>query len=400
MNLVINIIHYGLAMVLGGLLGYQVMLSLLALTVKEVRDFHTHKKRKFAILIPAHNEEKIITKTLYSLFGLVYPKKLYDLIVIADNCTDQTAKLARNLGAKVMERHNPDERGKGFALRWAFDQLLAGEEHYDGIIVFDSDSLVSGNYLDVMNYYLEKGARVIQSSDLVIPQPEAWSSEATRIGFLLYNYVKPMGRKALGLGVGLRGNGMCFTPEVLREVPWEAWSLTEDLEYGLNLLLQNVHTEFAPEAYVWAQMPKVPKNAETQRTRWEMGRYPIIKKYSPRLFTAFIKRGAIKYLDALIELITPPLVNTLLVVMIILLLTVAGWLVGWFSIGLIWIWSGITLLGGLHLLLGLIVVGADHHLLKSLIYIPRYAFWKMALYVRKWANQDNKNWVRTTREPR
>jgi cellulose synthase/poly-beta-1,6-N-acetylglucosamine synthase-like glycosyltransferase len=400
MNLVINIIHYGLAMVLGGLLGYQVILSLLALTVKEVRDFHTHKKRKFAILIPAHNEEKIITKTLYSLFGLVYPKKLYDLIVIADNCTDQTAKLARNLGAKVMERHNPDERGKGFALRWAFDQLLKEEEHYDAIVVFDSDSLVSGNYLDVMNYYLEKGARVIQSSDLVIPQPEAWSSEATRIGFLLYNYVKPLGRKALGLGVGLRGNGMCFTPEVLREVPWEAWSLTEDLEYGLNLLLQNVHTEFAPEAYVWAQMPKVPKNAETQRTRWEMGRYPIIKKYSPRLFTAFIKRGAIKYLDALIELITPPLVNTLLVVMIILLLTVAGWLVGWFSIGLIWIWSGITLLGGLHLLLGLIVVGADHHLLKSLIYIPRYAFWKMALYVRKWANQDNKNWVRTTREHR
>lgn len=393
-----EIIQYALIAAGGSLIGYQFILSVFAFKTKELENFETERQRKFAVFIPAHNEEEVIAKTLYSLFGLIYPVNLYDIIVVADNCTDKTAKIASNLGVRVLERSNEKERGKGYALRWAFDKVLNGDKKYDACVVLDADSLISGNFLEVMNYYLENGSEVIQSSDLVIPQPGAWSSESTRIGFLLYNYVKPMGRKALGLDMGLRGNGMCFSADVLKRHPWQAWSLTEDLEYGLFLMLKGIKIEFAPEANIWAQMPVNAKNAESQRTRWEMGRYPLIEKYSPQLLKAFFTKGSFKYLDTLLELITPPLVNLLLFVVFMFLLNGSLWLLGLETFTFTWIWLLITLTGGLYLLLGLIASGADKQLYKSILYIPVYVFWKVKVYVTALWKGRNKQWIRTTRE--
>lgn len=396
--IILEIVQYFFAAVIGVLLGYQMILSFSALKGKKIKDFSTNRQRKFAIVIPAYNEEKVIAKTLYSLFALVYPKNLFDLIVVADNCTDNTAKIANSLGATVLERTNSEKRGKGYALRWAFDQILQWDEEYDAFIVFDADSLVSGNYLEVMNYYISKGSKVIQSSDLVLPQPGAWSSEVTRIGFLLYNYVKPIGRKVLGYDMGLRGNGMCFTAEVLKEVPWQAWSLTEDVEYGLILLLENIRIDFAPEADVWAEMPGKSKNAESQRKRWEMGRYPIVQKYAPKLLIAAIRRKSSKYIDTLIDLITPPLVNLLLFVLVMCGLNIIFWLFGWSTINFLLIWIGVALFGALHLFVGLYAVGADKEVYKSIMYIPIYAFWKLKVYTKAFTGGIEHHWVKTKRE--
>lgn len=396
--IIYEIIQYTLIALGGGLLGYQMLLSLLALKGKEIEDFQTDRKRKFVVVIPAHNEEKDIAKTLYSLFSLVYPKNLFNLVVVADNCTDQTARIARKLGAKVLERTHKEKRGKGYALRWAFDQILDWDENYEGIIVLDSDSLISGNYLEVMNYYIENGSKVIQSSDLVLPQPGAWSSESIRIGFLLYNYVKPVGRKVLGLEMGLRGNGMCFTPEILRAYPWKAWSLTEDVEYGLSLILKGVHIDFAPEANVWAQMPVKAKNAESQRERWEMGRYPIIKKYAPQLMKGFFSRRVFKNVDAFIDLVTPPLVNLLLFVIIMIVLNLTLALAGVISFTFTWIWIGIAVMGLLHLFIGMFAAGADWQMYKSIFYIPAYVLWKIKVYFTRWMKGNERQWIRTTRD--
>lgn len=394
---IIAVVQYILASVMGVLLGYQMVLSFIALGGKKIRDFSSKKERKFAIVIPAHNEEKVLAKTLYSLFALVYPKNLYEIFVVADNCSDSTAKIAKNIGATVLERENEEKKGKGFALRWAFDEIL-DDETFDALIVFDSDSLVSGNYLEVMNYYMEKGSKVIQSSDLVLPKDDSWSSESTRIGFLLYNYVKPMGRKVLGFDMGLRGNGMCFRREVLQEVPWKAWSLTEDVEYGLTLLLKGIDIDFAPEADVWAEMPSKSENAESQRKRWEIGRYPIIRKYAPQLFKAAFRRGKLKYLDTLIDLVTPPLVNTLLIVVALCAINVILWLLGWVGQQFVWVWAGIALSGILHLLVGLYAAGADKKIYKSVLYIPVYVFWKLKVYLKAATIEREKQWVRTKRE--
>lgn len=396
--IVIHILQWVLLIVFGCMLGYQLILTLFAFKTKDVEDFSTTKIRRFAVVVPAYNEEKVILKTLYSLFGLIYPKNLYDLIVIADNCTDNTAKVARNLGATVLERTNPDQRGKGYALRWGFDQIINSRKEYDAIVVFDSDSLASGNFLDVMNYYLEEGKEVIQSSDLVIPQPGIWSSEAIRIGFLLTNYVKPRGRKALGLPMGLRGNGMCFSIDLLKKYPWEAWSLTEDLEYGLQLLIKGVNIHFAPEAYVWAQMPVNAKNAESQRRRWEIGRHEVIRKYSLVFLKEAIRRRSLKFFDASVDLLMPPFVNMFLVVLIMIgvniLLTYFNIIEGRYLI----MWSSLAIVGLLQLFIGLFIAKADKTLYKSLFYIPVYILWKIKVYVKAFFIGRDGTWIRTTRD--
>lgn len=394
----IDILQYSLFTLIGFLLGYQVFLGLLAFRARRVTNLEAETRRKFAIIVPAHNEEKMISKTIYSLFGLVYPKKLYDLIVVADNCSDKTARIARNLGATVMERRDEKKRGKGYALRWAMDQLLTSDNDYDALIVVDSDSLVSGNYLEVMNHYLESGSEVIQSSDLVLPRPDTWSIETTRIGFLLYNHVKPLGRKVLGFNMGLRGNGMCFSTDLVRRIPWQSWALTEDLEYGLILMLQGVKIDFAPEAHVWAQMPVNASNAESQRTRWEFGRFEMVRKYA----TGFLKKAweqkSIKYLDVLIDLITPPFVNVMLLVTLFTGLNLLLWSLGLLPVHFALMWAGLAVLGGIHLFTGLYVSGADKDLYKSLLYIPMYVFWKVKVYLKVFISGREMTWIRTTRD--
>ena len=380
------------------LLGYQFLLGLLALYAKINTSFETEKNRKFAIVVPAHNEEKIITKTIYSLSGLIYSKKNYEVFVIADNCSDNTAKVARSLGVTVLERTNKQKTGKGHALRWAFDKILAKEEGFDAIIVVDADSLISGNYLEVMNYYLENGSRVIQSSDLVLPDPGNWSVEATRIGFLLYNFVKPLGRKVLKLNMGLRGNGMCFNTNVLRETPWKAWSLIEDVEYGLILLLNGEKIDFAPEATVLAQMPVKAENAESQRSRWEIGRFGIMKTYTAKFLVKAIKKRSASYFDVFLDLITPPFVNIMLITTAILSLAILLWILNLLPALHILIWGILLIIGIAYFFLGLYVSGADKNLYKSLLRMPYYIFWKMKLYLNVFRKGKTKEWVRTERD--
>lgn len=384
--------------VFGGFILYVFFLSLLALLSKARTEFKTDRHRKFAIVIPAHNEQLMISQTLYSLFSMIYPKNRYQVFVIADNCTDDTANIAEKIGATVLKRTHKTDRGKGHALRWAFAQIIDRNE-FDGIVVFDADSYVSGNFLTVMNYYMEQGAKVIQSSDLVQPQPNVWSSEMTRIGFTLYNLVRPLGRDYLNLSMGLRGNGMCFKSELLKEVPWEAYSLTEDIEYGILLLLKGYHIKFAPEAKVIAKMPEQSKNAESQRKRWEIGRYPIISRYSLPLLTSFLKTGKLSYLDTFIDLVMPPLVNLLLAIGMFFIVNLMLALIGFESfLYFALAWGIVLVLAISHLFIGFKAAKVDRHLYRALTHVPQYALWKLKLYIKAFMMGKEEKWVRTTRE--
>ncbi len=380
------------------LLIYQLFLSVLALFAHKRSSFETDKQRKFAFIVPAHNEEKVIAQTLYSLSGLIYPKKLFDVYVVADNCTDETAVIARSIGVNVLERIHETKKGKGYALRWAFDWILTHRDDYDALIVVDADSLVSGNYLEVMNYYLEQGSEVVQSSDLVLPQPGNWSIEATRIGFLLFNYVKPLGRKLLNLNMGLRGNGMCFSTGILKEVPWEAWSLTEDVEYGLVLMLKGKKIEFAPEATVWARMPVKASNAESQRSRWEIGRLQIIRAYMSKFLIETFKKRSLVYFDVFIDLITPPFVNVMFVIMTIFSSVMLFYFLGFLPILQLLLWGTLGAAGLLYVFLGLYVGGAERSLYKSLLRLPVYIMWKVKVYVKALGKGKEVDWIRTKRD--
>ncbi|MBI3110170.1 MAG: glycosyltransferase family 2 protein [Ignavibacteriales bacterium] len=384
----------------GFFLAYMMALSILALFGGEKKDLTARRSRVFAVVVPAHNEELVIARTLRSLSAMEYDKRLFDVVVVADNCTDETADLARSAGAAVLERHDPDHRGKGYALRWCFDRILAPGSRYDAVVVVDADTEISENFLQAINRYLEDGAKVIQAADVVLPQPGAWSPEVTRIALLLFNYVRPLGRRVIGCSAGLRGNGMCFLSEVLRKNPWDAYSLTEDLEYGLKLLLRGVHVTFAPEAMVYARMPEEAKNAESQRARWEGGRIPVVRAYAGQLLRTAVRKGSLVYLEALVDLIMPAFVNVLVISLGLLFVTT-----GLAAAGLegadrfIVPWLCVVSMGVAYVLLGLGAARVERSAYKALFHLPRYAFWKFVLYLKLSVRGRPDQWVRTTREP-
>jgi 1,2-diacylglycerol 3-beta-glucosyltransferase len=385
--------------VFGFMLLYLALLSILAVAARKRFTIKFSRYRRMAFVVPAHDEELAIEKTLRSLFGVDYPRQYFDVIVVADNCTDRTAEIARTAGAIVYERRDASLRGKGYALRWCFDHLLSGRLLYEAVVVVDADSVVSSNFLGVMNFYLENGAKAIQCSDMVDVERGSWSAEITHVGFTLYNYVRPLGRRMIGCSAGLRGNGMCLAVETLRSVRWQACSLTEDLEYGLTLLLNGISVVFAPEASVRAMMPRNAENAQTQRTRWEMGRFPLIRKYAARLLGAAIKQRSLGAFDAFVDLTIPPLVNLVAFATLLFLLSLLLWGLGFEETArFAWFWLALIAMAAVHVFVGLYAAHADVRTYRAILYVPRYAFWKLVLYARTLQYGEKKGWVRTPRE--
>lgn len=389
-----------LAAIFGFFLLYLAMLSVLALVARKRSTMRSSRYRKMAVIVPAHNEESGIERTVRSLLAVEFPRGSFDVIVIADNCTDRTVEVARRFGATVYERQNPKLRGKGYALNWGFSRLLTERAGYEAMIVVDADSVVSTNLLSVMNLYLERGAQAVQCSDMVEPVASSWSSEVTQIGFTLYNYTRPLGRRVIGCSAGLRGNGMCFAASTLRSVPWEASSLAEDLEYGLELLLHGVTVAFAPEAAVYSPMPQSASYAESQRARWEVGRLPLIRKYAGKLLRATFRHFSFRPFDAFVDLLTPPLVNLLIGVVLMLVLNLLFGTLGFADASrFAWMWLILIGLAVFHVIVGLVAARANRLTYKALFYIPRYALWKVLLYAKLLRHGQTRVWVRTTRDP-
>jgi len=383
----------------GFLFLYLATLSLLAVLRGERKSFPSKRQRKFAVIVPAHNEEKTIGATLKNLRTLEYPEELFSIIVIADNCTDATASVTRDAGASVLVRTEPERHGKGYALRWCFDQLTQRRLEFDAVIVVDADSVVSANFLTVMNYYVESGAKAIQSSDLAAPSLGDWSSEMIRTSFLLHNFVRPLGRSLLKFSAGLKGNGMCFPLQTLIDVPWSSFSTNEDLEYGMELLLRGHRVVFAPEAKVFATMPLVSSNARTQRTRWERGRLPVIRKYARALVAAAVQRRSPVLFDAFLELITPSLVNLGAGTFLMTVLTVTLAASGIEQLRLFaFLWIMVIGIAVMHVTVGFLAAGTDISSLLSLRHVPKYFIWKISIYAGWMRAGPTHEWVRTARE--
>lgn len=382
---------------LGILILHLFVITLLAFGAKVPRPITGPRKRRFAVVVPAHNEEKVLGRTLASMDAIEYPREFYDVVVVADNCSDATVQVASRSGAIVLERVDPALRGKGHALRWCFDRLLAAGKQYDAFVVVDADSVVSQNILSVFDHYLSQGKKALQASDLIAPQPGVWNIEAVRLAFFLHNYVRPLGRSVFRGHVGAMGNGMCFVREAFDTVPWNAYSQGEDLEYGLNLLLKGITMEFAPEALVLASMPSNPKHAESQRSRWEMSRFPLIRRFVLPLLRAAWSQRSLKMLDALMELITPAYVNLVALVTAGLIVNTSLAVAGVVSEVYALLWGALTLLALLHLVLGLLIA-RDRSLTNTVLYVPKYAFWKILLYLKLLRRGHSGEWIRTSRE--
>ena len=349
----------------------------------------------FAILIPAHNEVAILGTLLESLVDLAYAKDHYAVYVVADNCTDATAELARATGwVHVYERFDQDKRGKGYALNWLLQKLEEDELIYDAYVFLDADSVVEPTFLQVMNIELARGAEALQACYTVLNATESSSTALRWIAITLMNYVRPLGRSGLGASSTLTGNGMCFSRSLLLRHPWQVFSLTEDYQYYLTLVQHGEQIRYVPEAVVRAQMPTTFAQMRTQDIRWESaeGGQPAWRT-ALKLLGAGLRYRDLRRIEAIAELLTPPLS---LQVSWCLLTLIASLLV-WFPLGLL---LGLMLISGLifHVSSAIYLLRPPRSVYLALLYAPGFIVWKMWVFlVLRRSKKHTSTWVRTSR---
>lgn len=262
-------------------------------------------QKKFAVLIAAHNEEIVIGNVIDSLNCLDYPRNMYDIFVIADNCTDRTAKFARLHGAYVYERINDKQRGKGYALEWMFENLFKFEKKYDAISVFDADNLVDKNFLKEMNAKLCQGCKVVQGYLDSKNPVDSWITASYSIAFWTSNRMFQLAKNNLGLSNQIGGTGFCVDTDILQEIGWGATCLTEDLEFTCKLILNNQKVDWAHDAIVYDEKPLTLKQSWKQRKRWQQGFTDVSSRFFFKLLWKGIKEFDIVALDCAFYTITP-----------------------------------------------------------------------------------------------
>lgn len=260
------------------------------------------------VLIPAHDEQELIARCLFSLTEQTYPAARLEVVVVADNSTDGTADIATAFDARVLVRHDTDHVGKGHALRWAIDRLLSDGSDFDAVVIVDADSVCDRRMIEALVEEMTDGAPAVQAEYLALDEPGQSTGATLRsLGFLLFHRVRFRGRAALGLPCHLVGNGMLFTRRLLQERPWSAFTGAEDLEYSVDLRLAGVGVRFAGAAGVKAPLAGTTDAADTQRARWEGGRWHVVRTRLPLLGRSFVFRRRLDLLDELVELAVPPL---------------------------------------------------------------------------------------------
>lgn len=262
--------------------------------------------KRFAIFIPAHNEETVIENIVDNLKHMNYPKDSYDLYVIADNCTDNTAVIARAAGANVFERSDDKKRGKGHALQWAFEKVLYEEDcEYDAAVVFDADNLVSKNFLKEMNNKLMEGHKVIQGYIDSKNPYDSWITTSYSIAFWSSNRLFQCARSFLGMSCEIGGTGFCMDVEVLKQIGWHATCLVEDLEFTMKLMLNNIKVGWAHEAIVYDEKPLTLAQSWRQRRRWMQGFADVCSRYFFKLLSKGVKERNIALIDCAVYTLQP-----------------------------------------------------------------------------------------------
>ena len=258
------------------------------------------------VLIPAHDEAGSIARCVRALRAQTYDVHRFDVVVVADNCTDDTAQRAEAAGARVLVRHEPAVRGKGQALRWALDRLLAEPQAPEAVVIIDADSEAAPEFLAALAAHLDPEVDAVQGESLLVPDGSP-ASLLRSAAFLLVNRTRPKGRAVIGAASHLAGNGMLIRSQVLRDAPWDAFTSAEDLEYAVTLRMRGISPRFAGGAIVYSPTAPNPTAAAQQQLRWEGGKAHLARTWIPRLLRAAMRERRLGLLELALELAVPPL---------------------------------------------------------------------------------------------
>ena len=393
MTTVANLILFVLALPAVAISLYLLLFTLLSSRLATPHRSSSRRLR-FDIIVPAHNEEAAISGVVAGLLKLDWPANGFRVVVVADNCTDSTAALARAAGAYVLERHDTTLRGKGHALDFAFQASQAKGWAY-AVVVVDADTAVSANLLEAFASRIEGGAKVIQAHYRVLNAQASWRTRLLAIALASFHQVRSRARERLQLSCGIRGNGWCITRRLLRQVPYLAFSLTEDIEYGIDLGLAGYRVHYADEAFVAATMVSGEQAARSQRQRWEGGRLQLVRSRSLALLKAGMGPDGRVCLDLALDLLVLPL--SYVAANVAALIVFAGVARLWQPSLQMWWWvglgCGVSL--ALYVLRGWQLSGVGVRGLVDLLRAPAFVLWKVLLMARA---RGSAEWVRTRRE--
>jgi cellulose synthase/poly-beta-1,6-N-acetylglucosamine synthase-like glycosyltransferase len=344
--------------------------------------------RKLAVVIPAHDEALNIAASLHSLSRCELPPTLDLLatIVIADNCSDDTAKVARQAGAHVLERVDETLRGKGFALQYGFDRLQA--EGFDAFLVIDADTVAEPNLLVEVIALLESGADGVQTRYGVLNPEASIRTRLMNTALMAMNVLRPRGRDRLGLSAGILGNGFALTSATIAAVPYDAHSVVEDLEYSLRIVRSGRCIAFADGTTVRGMMPAAGRGVETQRVRWEGGRLRMILQNVPKLINEILGGR-----PALIE----PLLDLLLLPLAFHTVLLTGAAAIPFAPARVYALIAFAVLG-FHVCAAILIGGGNWRDFAALLAAPAYALWKLKIASKIFkAASFETPWIRTER---
>jgi len=348
---------------------------------------------EIAILIAAHNEEFGIEATLNTILPQVNFK--HQVIVIADNCTDATASIARQLGTTVLERQDLNHQGKGYALDYGLSFLA--EDPPDVVVMIDADCHIeSGSIAKIAQQAMVK-QRPVQSMYLMeTPQNPTPKDSISAFAFLVKNWVRPQGLARLGFPCLLTGTGMAFPWSVICQVSLASSNLVEDMQLGIDLALSGASPLFCEDAKTLGILPIQETAAKTQRTRWEHGHLNTLLTQVPPLIVASIRQQRLDLLAIALDLCVPPLALLVLLWTAALMASVG---MAIFNISVFPFYclafEGILLL--VAILLTWFKFGRSILSLKKLLSIPFYILWKLPMYFN-FLKKPQQEWVRTQRD--
>lgn len=348
---------------------------------------------KTTVLVPAHNEATQIYPVIET--ALQQLTELDQLIVIADNCSDDTAAIARNLGATVIERTNLEQRGKGYALDYGLQYIQVDPPEV--VVILDADCLLAPEAIERITRLAHTTGKPVQSAYLMErPDNRGIKDNISAFALKVKNMLRLQGLNRLGLHCLLTGSGMAFPWSVIREVSLASGNIVEDMQLTIDLTLAGHTTLFCPTARVTGVLASSQKAAESQRTRWEHGHLQTILTQAPRLLKEFVRQGDLKLLIMALDILIPPLS---LLIMTWLATTVFAWLA--VGVGASLIPAKILTLIGCFLSATIFLIwfvfGRSDLPLQNLLAIPLYILSKIPIYLKFLIQPQNK-WLRTERD--
>ncbi len=354
------------------------------------RDGAASELPRLCVLVPAHNEELMVGACVRSLLGMRYPPECCTVTVIADNCSDRTAEVARAAGARCLERHDPLHPGKPRAIAWALERL--SWNRHDAIVVVDADTVVAPDFAAALGRAAPLNAKAVQAYFDVDNRTEsALTRMATVYAAASHQFAYPLKQRA-ALNTPLVGNGMCIGTQLLRTHGWTAFSIAEDWELYAQFTARGVHIECAPEARLYAQETHTLGHSLSQRERWTAGKLTVLTRYGPRLLRS--RRISLRQkLDALSELSAPgPALHLALALLgsAVALLLDLPWAIGLLLLG--------SLLRPLaYTALALRAQPDPIRAVAAFAFLPLYAFWRVGAAASALRMLGDKPWVRTQR---